>query len=74
MGHGVAQIAAQSGFQVLAVETKQEALDVGMKRCGEVIFPYFVNPLQYLRYPYVQNSRISFKGYRERSEEWKVRF
>lgn len=32
MGHGVAQVAAQAGFQVVAVETKQEALDVGMMR------------------------------------------
>ncbi len=32
MGHGVAQIAAQAGFQVLAIETNQAALDVGMKR------------------------------------------
>jgi 3-hydroxyacyl-CoA dehydrogenase len=32
MGHGVAQIAAQAGFQVLAIETNQAALDLGMKR------------------------------------------
>eukprot|EP01039_Chlorochromonas_danica_P010162 gene10162-11246_t len=32
MGHGVAQVAAQAGFQVVAVESKQEALDTGIKR------------------------------------------
>jgi hypothetical protein len=32
MGHGIAQIAAQNGFKVTAVETKKEALDVGMGR------------------------------------------
>jgi 3-hydroxyacyl-CoA dehydrogenase len=32
MGHGVAQMAAAAGYDVVGVETKQEALDVGMKR------------------------------------------
>ncbi len=32
MGHGIAQVAAQSGFKVTAVESKKEALDVGMGR------------------------------------------
>jgi 3-hydroxyacyl-CoA dehydrogenase len=32
MGHGIAQVAAQSGFQIVAVETKKEALDAGMGR------------------------------------------
>jgi 3-hydroxyacyl-CoA dehydrogenase len=32
MGHGVAQVAAQSGYQVIGIESKQDALDVGMKR------------------------------------------
>ncbi len=32
MGHGIAQVAAQSGFKVTAVETKKEALDAGMGR------------------------------------------
>lgn len=32
MGHGVVQVAAQAGFKVTAVETKKEALDVGMGR------------------------------------------
>ena len=32
MGHGVAQITAQAGYQVLAIETNQEAIDKGMKR------------------------------------------
>lgn len=32
MGHGVAQVAAQSGFQVVAIESKEEALKTGMKR------------------------------------------
>jgi D-arabinose 1-dehydrogenase-like Zn-dependent alcohol dehydrogenase len=32
MGHGIVQIAAQNGFNVVAVETKKEALDVGMGR------------------------------------------
>jgi len=32
MGHGVAQVTAAAGYQVLAIETKKEALDVGMKR------------------------------------------
>lgn len=33
MGHGVAQVAAAAGYQVLAIEAKPEALEVGMKRC-----------------------------------------
>ena len=33
MGHGVAQVTAAAGFQVLAIEAKPEALAVGMKRC-----------------------------------------
>lgn len=32
MGHGVAQITAQAGYEVVAVEMKQEFLDTGMKR------------------------------------------
>jgi 3-hydroxyacyl-CoA dehydrogenase, NAD binding domain len=32
MGHGIAQIAAQGGFQVLAIEAQEEALSNGMKR------------------------------------------
>jgi 3-hydroxyacyl-CoA dehydrogenase len=32
MGHGVAQIVAQSGYQVLAIEMNKDAIDKGMKR------------------------------------------
>eukprot|EP00286_Rhodomonas_abbreviata_P007838 CAMPEP_0181332680 /NCGR_PEP_ID=MMETSP1101-20121128/25241_1 /TAXON_ID=46948 /ORGANISM="Rhodomonas abbreviata, Strain Caron Lab Isolate" /LENGTH=254 /DNA_ID=CAMNT_0023442377 /DNA_START=14 /DNA_END=775 /DNA_ORIENTATION=+ len=32
MGHGVAQVTAAAGYQVLAIESKTEALDLGMKR------------------------------------------
>lgn len=32
MGHGVAQVTAAAGYQVLAIEAKPEALAVGMKR------------------------------------------
>ena len=32
MGHGVAQVTAQAGYQVLAIETSQAAVDAGMKR------------------------------------------
>lgn len=32
MGHGIAQIAAQNGFNVIAVEAKKEALDTGVGR------------------------------------------
>lgn len=32
MGHGVAQVTAMAGYNVLAVEAKPEALDSGMKR------------------------------------------
>ncbi|KAJ1410749.1 3-hydroxyacyl-CoA dehydrogenase, partial [Ochromonadaceae sp. CCMP2298] len=32
MGHGVAQVTAAAGFQVLAIEAKPEALEIGMKR------------------------------------------
>jgi 3-hydroxyacyl-CoA dehydrogenase len=32
MGHGIAQVSAQSGFNVVAVESNQTQLDVGMKR------------------------------------------
>lgn len=41
MGHGVAQITAQAGFQVLAIETNQEAIDRGMKRFVDLIFLHF---------------------------------
>ena len=32
MGHGVAQMVAQAGFNVYAVESNSAALDAGMKR------------------------------------------
>ena len=32
MGHGIAQVAAQGGFQVVVVESKQEFLDAGLAR------------------------------------------
>jgi 3-hydroxyacyl-CoA dehydrogenase len=32
MGHGIAQIIAQKGIKVTAVEAKQDALNSGMKR------------------------------------------
>ncbi len=32
MGHGIAQVAAQAGFQVCVLETKQEFLDSGLAR------------------------------------------
>lgn len=32
MGHGIAQVAAQAGFDVLAIEAQQNALDAGYKR------------------------------------------
>jgi len=32
MGHGIAQVAAQAGFQVVALESKQEFLDAGIGR------------------------------------------
>jgi 3-hydroxyacyl-CoA dehydrogenase len=32
MGHGIAQIAAQAGYQVLAIEAQDAALSTGMKR------------------------------------------
>ena len=32
MGHGVAQMVAQAGFNVYTVESQQSALDTGMKR------------------------------------------
>ena len=32
MGHGVAQVTAQAGYQVLGIESQQQALDVGTKR------------------------------------------
>jgi 3-hydroxyacyl-CoA dehydrogenase len=32
MGHGIAQITAQAGMKITAVEVKQDALDAGMKR------------------------------------------
>ena len=32
MGHGVAQVTAAAGYEVLAIEAKPEALAVGMKR------------------------------------------
>lgn len=32
MGHGIAQISAANGFQVVAVETSEQALSVGMGR------------------------------------------
>jgi 3-hydroxyacyl-CoA dehydrogenase len=35
MGHGVAQIAATAGYEVLAIESNEEALKVGMKRVDD---------------------------------------
>jgi 3-hydroxyacyl-CoA dehydrogenase len=35
MGHGVAQVAAAAGFQVLAIEASADTLEVGMKRINE---------------------------------------
>lgn len=32
MGHGVAQMAAQAGYQVVAVEAQAHALELGYKR------------------------------------------
>src|SRR5262245_30052052 len=32
MGHGIVQVAAQGGFQVVALESKQEFLDAGLAR------------------------------------------
>ena len=32
MGHGVAQVAAQAGYDVVALESSHEALDMGDKR------------------------------------------
>ena len=32
MGHGVAQIAAQAGYDVLAIDSNKEAVDKGMLR------------------------------------------
>jgi 3-hydroxyacyl-CoA dehydrogenase len=32
MGHGIAQVSAQAGYQVVAVETSDAALAAGMKR------------------------------------------
>ena len=32
MGHGVAQVSAEAGYQVLAIESSQDAANVGMKR------------------------------------------
>ena len=35
MGHGIAQIAAHAGFQVLAIEAPDAALNIGITRyCG----------------------------------------
>lgn len=35
MGHGIAQVAAQAGYQVVAVEAKQEALLIGKNRIDD---------------------------------------
>lgn len=35
MGHGVAQIVAQAGFDVVAVESNQQLLDAGLKRIND---------------------------------------
>jgi len=32
MGHGIAQVTAQAGYNVLAIEAQKEALDIGVKR------------------------------------------
>jgi hypothetical protein len=42
MGHGIAQVAAQNGFQVTAVEMKKDALDAGMGRLASLcrLFPF----------------------------------
>lgn len=40
MGHGVAQIVAQAGYQVLALETSQEAITKGMQRFVVFVFVF----------------------------------
>jgi len=35
MGHGIAQVAAQSGLQVILVDVAQDALEVGVKKIGK---------------------------------------
>jgi 3-hydroxyacyl-CoA dehydrogenase len=35
MGHGIVQVAAAAGFQVIALESSQEALDKGLARVGK---------------------------------------
>ena len=37
MGHGIAQTAAEKGFDVVAVETEQRFLDGGMKRIDDSV-------------------------------------
>lgn len=38
MGHGIAQISAMSGYEVLAIETNDAALNVGIARCSPLFF------------------------------------
>lgn len=40
MGHGIAQISAMSGYEVLAIETNDAALNVGIARCSPLFFWY----------------------------------
>ena len=37
MGHGIAQIAAHAGFQVLAIEATDTALNIGITRYCEAV-------------------------------------
>ncbi len=42
MGHGIAQVTAQSGYEVVAIESSQDRLDAGMKRYLYFIYLYFI--------------------------------
>ena len=41
MGHGIAQIAAHAGYQVLAIEATDAALNIGITRY--IILNYVIN-------------------------------
>ena len=37
MGHGVAQMVAQAGYNVYAIESQEKALESGIKRCDNMM-------------------------------------
>lgn len=56
MGHGVAQVTAAAGYEVLAIEAKEDALKTGIKRCTGICRTSCYTLLT--EWFYIQNRRL----------------